>query len=80
MVALNLEEYSKEQLWQFIVETIHMSVMYPTHKAYTRDKILPEKPDITPKELALQLNMPFAEGLVILNELSEDQKMPPATS
>jgi predicted nuclease of restriction endonuclease-like RecB superfamily len=77
---LNLDEYSKENLWQLIVETVHMSVMYPTHKAYTRNKILPETPEITPKELALQLNMPLAEGLVILSELAEEQKMPPAGS
>jgi hypothetical protein len=73
--ALNLDDYSKEQLWQMMVETIHSSVMFPTHKAYTRDKILPEKPDISPKELAGFLNMSLAEALVILSELSEDRKV-----
>ena len=34
---MNLDEYSKEKLWQLLVEAVHASVMYPTHKAYTRD-------------------------------------------
>jgi hypothetical protein len=73
---MNLDEYSKEKLWQLLLEAVHASVMFPTHKSYTRDKILPEKPDISPKELAGQLNMPLAEALVILSELSEDRKVP----
>jgi hypothetical protein len=70
---MKLDEYSKEQLWQLLVEAVHASVMFPTHKAYTRDKILPEKADISPKELAGTLNMPLAEALVILSELKEDK-------
>jgi hypothetical protein len=73
---MNLDQYSKEQLWQLMVETIHTSVMFPTHKAYTRDKILPEKPDISPKELAGSLNMSLAEALVILSELADERKVP----
>ena len=49
---MNLEEYTKEKLWQLLVEAVHASVMYPTHKAYTRDAILPQKADISPVELA----------------------------
>jgi hypothetical protein len=48
--------------------------MYPTHKAYTRDAILREKPDITPVELSARLNMPFGEALVILEELQAETK------
>jgi hypothetical protein len=73
---MNLNDYSKENLWQLIVEAVHSSVMFPTHKSYTRDKILPETPDISPKELAGQLNMPLAEAMVILSELAEDRKVP----
>jgi len=49
---MSLEEYMKEKLWPLLVETVHASVMYPTHKAYTRENILQEKPDITASELA----------------------------
>jgi len=66
---LNLDDYSKENLWRLLVELVQVSVMYPTHKAYTRDIVLPEVPDITPKELAQRLNMPLGEALVIIDEL-----------
>ena len=73
---MNLEEYTKEKLWQLLVEAVHASVMYPTHKAYTRDSILPTKADIAPTELAERLGMPFGEALVILNELQPERKLP----
>ena len=73
---MNLDEYTKEKLWQLIVEAVHASVMYPTHKAYTRDCILPQKADVTANELAERLGMPLAEALVILSELSEERKCP----
>jgi hypothetical protein len=69
---MNLEEYSKEALWQLLVETVHASVMYPTHKGYTRDSILPQEADITANELAERLGMPLGEALVILGELMQE--------
>ncbi len=69
-MCMSLEEYSKEKLWQMLVETVHTLVMYPHHKAYIRDVILHEKPEITPAELATKLNMPLGEALVILYELA----------
>jgi transcription initiation factor IIE alpha subunit len=73
---MNLDEYSKEKLWQLLVEAVHASVMYPTHKAYIRDSILPQKADVTANELAERLGMPLGEALVILSELAEDRKCP----
>ena len=70
---MNLEEFSKEKLWQLLIETAHASVMYPTHKAYTRDTIIPQKPDITASGLAERLGMPLGEALVILNELTQNK-------
>ena len=69
---MNLDEYTKEQLWQLIVEAVHASVMYPTHKAYTRDSILPQKADVSANELAGMLEMPHGEAIVILNELQPE--------
>jgi hypothetical protein len=71
---MSLEEYMKEKLWLILVETVHAAVMYPSHKAYTREEILRKKPDITPAELATRLNMPLGEALVILHELAEERK------
>lgn len=73
---MDLEEYTKDKLWLTLVETVHANVMYPTHKAYTRDVILREKPDISPSDLAERLNMPLGEALVILYELREEGKGP----
>jgi hypothetical protein len=71
---MNLDDYSKEKLWQLLVEAVHASVMYPTHKAYTRDSIVPQKADVSPIELAERLGMPLGEALVILSELTEETK------
>jgi hypothetical protein len=73
---MSLEDYMKEKLWSILVETVHASVMYPSHKAYTREMILHEKPDITASELASRMSMPLGEALVILHELEEERKSP----
>jgi hypothetical protein len=73
-MPLNLDNYSKEKIWQLLVEAARASVMYPTHKAYTREKVLPETPDVTAEELAQRLNMPLGEALVIIDELADEQK------
>jgi transcription initiation factor IIE alpha subunit len=75
-MLMNLDEYTKEKLWQLLVETVHACVMYPTHKAYTRDSILPQKTDVTANELVERLGMPLGEALVILSELTEERKCP----
>ena len=71
---MNLEEFTKEKLWLILVDTVHKVVMYPNHKAYTRDIVLSEKPDITPTELANRLNMSLGEATVILDELNQERK------
>ena len=71
---MNLDEYPKEKLWQLLVEAVHASVMYPTHKAYIRDSILPQNADVSANELAERLGMPLGEALVILNELTLESK------
>lgn len=71
---MSLEEYAKEKLWPILIETVHSLVMYPHHKAYTREVILHEKPDITPTELAARLGISLGEALVILYELANDKR------
>jgi len=66
---MSSEEYMSNPLWTILQETVHSIVMYPHHKAYTRDAILNEVPDITPKELAAKLNTSLGEAMVILFEL-----------
>ena len=71
---MSFEEYEKEKLWPILFETVHALVMYSHHKAYTREVILNEKPDITPAELAARLKMPLGEAIVILYELANERK------
>jgi len=73
---MNFEDYTKERLWPILVETVHALVMYPNHKAYIRDSILPEKPDTKPAEMAARLKIPLGEALVILCELTSERKTP----
>ena len=71
---MNLDEYSKEKLWQLLVEAVHGSFMYPSHKAYIRDSILPTQPDVSALEISQRLSIPLAEGIVILEDLAEAKK------
>jgi len=66
---MSFEEYVSNPLWPILQETVHSIIMYPHHKAYTRDVILNEQPDITPKELAAKLSISLGEAMVILFEL-----------
>ena len=76
LVLMNLEECTKDKLWLILVETVHANVMYPTHKSYTRDVLLPAKPDLAAEELSSKLNLPVGEALVILYELTSESKSP----
>jgi hypothetical protein len=71
---MSLEDYEKEKLWPILIETVHALIMYPNHKAYTREVVLHEKPDITPTELAARLGIPLGEALVILYELKKEMR------
>jgi hypothetical protein len=71
---MSFEKYTKEKLWPILIETVHALVMYPNHKAYTREVILSEKPETTPTELAARLKIPLGEALVILCELAEESR------
>lgn len=72
---MSYEEYAREKLWPVLVETVHTLVMYPNHKAYTREIILSEKPDVTPTELVARLKISLGEALIILCELAEERKV-----
>ena len=66
---MSFEEYVSNPLWPILQETVHTIIMFPHHKAYTRDVILNEQPDITPKEMAAKLSISLGEALIILFEL-----------
>ena len=43
--------------------------MYKHHKHYVEDVMLKEKPNISSRELAVQLNITLGEAVVLLDEL-----------
>jgi hypothetical protein len=71
---MSQKEYLNSPLWPILVETVHVMVMYPHHKAYVRDTFLNEKPDLTAELLATKLGISLGEALVILHELAKEKK------
>jgi len=67
------EGYENNPLWPILVETVHSIVMYSHHKAYVRDVVLVEQPNIIAKDLALRLDISLGESLVILHELQKSK-------
>jgi len=70
---VSLEDYVSNPLWPILVETVHAMVMFQHRKAYVRDFVLNEQPDVTPEDLATRLSMPLGEALVILHELRKEK-------
>jgi len=64
-----MKNYKKDPLWPILVEAVKRIPKFEEHKKYARDKILIEKPDITPSELSRALSISVGEALVILSEL-----------
>lgn len=56
-------------LWDVLVGVVHSHPLYLGHKAYTRDVILANQPEISCEALARRLDMPLGEAMVILSEL-----------
>jgi hypothetical protein len=59
----------KDELWKLLVDTVHALPMYKNHKRYVQDVMLKERPDISPQELAVQINIPLGEAIVLLDEV-----------
>ncbi|MDH5437795.1 MAG: hypothetical protein OEX76_02725 [Candidatus Bathyarchaeota archaeon] len=70
---MSFKEYVSSPLWSVLVETVHAMILYPHHKAHTRDVVLHEQPDITPSDLAARLGVPLGEALVIFYELQKQK-------
>jgi len=65
-------ERERNPLWLILVETVHRLPLYPSHKAYLRDTLLLDSPEITVEEISRRLNIPLGEVMVILHELREE--------
>ena len=67
--------YLRNPLWKMLVETVHAMAMYPHHKAYVKNRLLLQKPEIKPLELAAYLGIPVGEALVILYEIKGESEV-----
>ena len=68
-----LNTRSSDDLWSILVETVKADVvLYPNLKGYVQAKVLPREPDISPKELALRLNISIGTAMVLLSELKSN--------
>jgi len=65
-------DHEGDPLWEELVEVVHCLIMYPRHKAYIRDTLLRDKPEITSREAARLLGIPLGEALVIFSELKRE--------
>ena len=70
---MSFSEYANDPLWPILYETVCCMILYPHHKAHTRDVILQEKPNVNPQELSLLLGIPLGEAIVILHELLQKE-------
>jgi len=66
-------ELERNPLWLILVETVQALPMYPSHKAYVRDSLILERPDISAEELSLRLDIPLGEAMVILHEIRREK-------
>jgi hypothetical protein len=66
--------YDAATLWEILTDTVHVLPMYKHHKRYAEKIVLPEKPRISAKEIALLMGMPLGEAVVILEELRASSK------
>lgn len=73
---MSAEDHVKDPLWPVLVETVHTMVLYPHHKAYVERVLLPERPDITYRDLATTLGISVGEAMVLLHELRMEEKRP----
>ncbi len=70
---MSLDDYVNNSLWHILVDTAHTLTMFTHHKAYVRDVVLVEQPQIGAEDLALKLNISLGESLVILYELQKSK-------
>ena len=68
------EEHVNNPLWAVLIETVHTITMYPHHKHYTQSVFLNDKPNASPRDLALNLGISLGEAMVIFYELNLEKK------
>ena len=69
MTDVDLSDFkSNPDLWDILVQTTKENPLYNNLAGYYRDKILPENPHLTTKELMSKLSISKGMAMVILAE------------
>ena len=67
--ATNLTNLKKEDFFELLEPVINLLPGFSADLAWTRQEILPNKPNISPEELATILKIPLLEAYFILDRL-----------
>lgn len=66
------EDLKRSPLWPILVEVVHSLPLYPSHKAYLRDFLIVESPEISVEEVSYRLGITLGEAMVILDEVRRE--------
>ncbi len=66
-----LNDLSKEDLLELLEQIFPLIPGFFSNLAWTRQKLLPKNPNITPSDLASELNIPLLEAYYILENLQQ---------
>lgn len=63
----------KDPLWPYLVEATKRNPLYSGWIGYAREKVLPNEPDITARQLASMLSISVGEALVLLHDAQQSK-------
>ncbi|MBS7638631.1 hypothetical protein KEJ49_07125 [Candidatus Bathyarchaeota archaeon] len=66
------EDLKRSPLWPILVDVVHSLPLYPSHKAYLRDFLIVESPEISVEEVSYRLGITLGEAMVILDEVKRE--------
>ena len=69
----SLNDLNKTQIIELLKPLMLEIPGFAANLAWTRQKILPNNPDIHPEELASELSIPVLQAYLILNQLVSDK-------
>jgi hypothetical protein len=68
---MDFNAIKNEPLWSVLQDTARRIPLYPNFLAYVNEKILPNNPNITARELASKMSISYGEALVLLSDLKD---------
>lgn len=63
---INIADFKGHPLWSILIETARNNPLFVNRAGIAHSQIIPNNPNITPKELAQELSITVGEALVIL--------------